>query len=449
MQKSTHKQSHRVNAVEVIERKNDLFALPDAAIKILELAGKDDIGLDLLSGLISKDPALAGRLLKIANSPFYGLHQKVSNIQQAVMILGLTTVKCLVLSAGLFDPFKISKKADVDIKALYSDILTVAVTSQKLAVACGYSSPEEAFTCGLLHDIGLLFFLQNFPEEYRAVAGRVPEGGNIIDDEKEAFGISHPEAGRLIASKWHLPEEVGSALANHHSFGFDGSETLDDIVRLGVALSLPHPSSSDEGVEEKIAKLIAISSRLNITQEQLHDVIASSMHDVLAFAESLDVDVGSRDTILARANQEIFRMYMSIQRLFRERQELTRQILDEERQMGIKEAKQVAISTLSHYINNASMIIFGQSQVVRLMLKEKSEQAIVARLPQSLDLIDDAIRKIVAVLEEISELNILDDVEYFEQSKILNIDDRIYERMAKLKDSKTAGLASEAPLLRR
>ncbi|UCD94461.1 MAG: HDOD domain-containing protein [Candidatus Zixiibacteriota bacterium] len=443
MDKNIQRQAKYVDAAQVIERRNDLFALPDAALKILELAGKDDIGLDLLSGLISKDPALTGRLLKIANSPFYGLNRKVSNIQQAVMILGLTTVKCLVLSAALFNPGKISADVGLDIKAMYSDILLVAVTCQKLAVACGYHSPEDAFTCGLLHDIGLLFYLQNFPREYRAVIGRVAESGNVVDEERKSFGISHTEAGQLIAAKWRLPDEIGSALANHHSFGFKGSETLDDIVRLAVALSMQQPCDSDDDIEEKITKLTTISSRLKITREHLHEIIANTMQDVLAFADSLNIDVGDRDTILARANQEIFRMYMSIQKLFRERQELTRQILDEERQKGIKEAKQVAISTLSHYINNASMIIFGQSQVVRLMIKEKSEQKIVGQLPQSLDVIDNAIRRIVAVLEEISELNILDDVEYFDQSKILNMDDRINERMAMLKDGKAAGLGSE------
>ena len=443
MDENTQRQADYVDAARVIERKNDLFALPDAAIKILELAGKDDIGLDLLSGLISKDPALTGRLLKIANSPFYGLNRKVSNIQQAVMILGLTTVKCLVLSAALFNPGKISADVGIDIKTLYSDILLVAVTCQKLAVACGYESPEEAFTCGLLHDIGLLFYLQNFPREYRAVLGRVAESGDTIGEERKSFGISHAEAGQLIAAKWRLPDGIGSALANHHSFGFKGSETLDDIVRLGVALNVQHPCGTDDDIEAKITKLTTISSRLKIDREHLHEVVATTMQDVLEFADSLNIDVGDRNTILARANQEIFTMYMSIQKLFRERQELTRQILDEERQKGIKEAKQVAISTLSHYINNATMIIFGQSQVVRLMLKDKEEQKVVGLLPQSLDVIDEAIRRIVAVLEEISELNILDDVEYFDQSKILNMDDRINERMAKLKDGKAAGLGAE------
>ena len=123
---------------------------------------------------------------------------------------------------------------------------------------------------------------------------------------------------------------------------------------------------------------------------------------------------------------------MSIQKLFKQRQELTGRILHEERERGLLEAKQVAVSTLAHYINNASMQISGQSQIIRMFLERKSPEEIVAGLPNVLNNIDEAIRKTVAVLEEISDLNTLDDMKYFDRSKILNIDERIKSRLEKL-----------------
>jgi len=153
----------------------------------------------------------------------------------------------------------------------------------------------------------------------------------------------------------------------------------------------------------------------------------------LEFARAVNIDIGRPEDILVRANQEIFNTYMSIQKLFKERRELTRNILSAEREKGVNEAKQIAISTLSHYINNASMIIFGQSQVLRMMRQNNSgPEEIVGSLDKSLDTIDEAIRRMVAVLDEIAELNSLDDVAYFEQSKIIDIDDRINERLIKL-----------------
>jgi len=443
MNRKNGAQAAFIDVRKVIENQNDLFALPDAAVKILQLSGNDEVGIDMLSNLISRDPALAGRLLKIANSAFYGLNRRISNIQQAVMVLGLTTVKCMILSVAIFDPFKISNDLGINIRAIYGSIISAATICRKLAIATQFRRPEDAFTCGLLHEIGLLFLLQNYPDGYKKILDRGQEDIDVLDEEKKLFGLPHTEAGRLLARKWQLPEEFVSAIGNHHSFGFKDSQILDDIVRLGVILNLGYTVGPEGGLEEKITKLSAISSRLGLSTEQLDDMTSTTVKETMEFARTLDIDIGDLDSILSRANQEIFKTYISVQRLFKERQDLTRHILDEERQKGILEAKQVAISTLSHYINNASMIIYGQSQVLRMMLNQKRDDKIVGDLPRMLGIIDDSIRKIVAVLEEISELNMLDEVEYFDQSKILNIDDRIQERLARLKNFQLSETAAE------
>jgi HD-like signal output (HDOD) protein len=417
-----------------ITSRNDLLALPEAVLKVLALAENEDVSFDLLSVVIGKDPALAGRLLKIANSSFYGLDQRVSSIQQAVMMLGLTTVKCLVLSAALFDPRKIAGVLEVDIKCLYHNMISVATTSRKLAVAAGYKTPEDAFTAGLLHEVGFIYFLQNFPHEYRGIITELKRRGNLIEEEKRVFGIGHAEAGELIGRKWMLPEHMARAVGNHHSFGYKDSSKLDDILRLAVVLNKEDIITVGNDLEEKISKISVISGRLGITMQQLDDITATILRDTVAFARAADIEIEDYESLLTKANQEIFRTYFSLQQIFKERQELTRNILSEERQQGIQEAKQIAIATLSHYINNAIMIISGQSQVARMSLKTKSDAEIVELVPRLLENIDDSVRKIVAVLEEISELNSLDNVTYFEQSKILNIDERIKERLLGLKN---------------
>jgi len=443
MNQSTGDQAKFIDVTSVIENNNDLFALPDAAVKILQLSEKDEVSIENLATIIGRDPALAGRLLKIANSASFGLIRRITSIQEAVMILGMTAVKCLVLSTGLFDPFKLSAPLRIDIKGLYGNIISVATTCRKLAETCGYKNPGDAFTCGLLYEIGLLFLMQNYPREYRLVLDRSMVSGDLAKEEKKAFGMPHTEVGMLIAIKWRLPDDFVSAIRSHHSFGFKDSNRLDDIVRLAVILSLDYSIGPEVCLEEKIAKISTISGRLNVTNDQLDEITVTTIKETLEFSRVLDIDIGDFDTVLSRANQEIFKTYMSIQKLFKERQELTRNILDEERQQGIQEAKQVAISTLSHYINNASMVIFGQSQVLRLNLKNKSQEETVESLPKMLDVVDDSVRKIVAVLEEISEMNMLDDVEYFDQSKIINIDDRINERLARLNATQPDGAAVE------
>nr|MBN2278890.1 HDOD domain-containing protein [candidate division Zixibacteria bacterium] len=433
---------------EVISQRDDLFALPEAAVKILSLADREEISIDLLADLISKDPALTGRLLKIANSSFYGGSKRATNINQAVIFLGLTTVKCLILSAALFAPERISVNLGFDVKSIYCNIISTAATCQLLAVECNYPSPDDAFTCGLLYEIGLLYYLQNYSVHYKRIMENIGNG-DVFEAEERQFGITHPEAGRLIAEKWHLPEEFLSAIANHHTFGYKNSARLDDIIRLGRSLNRECFADPDHNLEEKIARINTISGRLGLNNDQLSEITSKIYPKAIQFAKALNFEVGDFESILARANNEIFKTYMAVQMLFKERQELTRHILDEERQSGILEAKQIAISTLSHYINNASMIIFGQSQIMRLNLREKNERKLIESMPRTLDIVDDAIKRIVAVLEEISDLNMQDDVEYFDQSKILNIDDRLRERLSKLERAFPVGAVGEkSPSLR-
>jgi len=431
-----------VDIREEIESGRDLLALPEAAQRILALTGQADVSIGQLTVAISKDPALAGRLLKIVNSSFYALSQRVGSIQQAIMILGTTTVKCLVLSAGLFDPKTIPADGVIDIRAWYGNIISVATTCRKLAVACDYHLPEDAFTAGLLHDIGWLYFMQNYPDKCGEIIRRTRQGGVLTQEEDRLLGISHSEAGSLLARKWNLPEHIVEAIGNHHTCGFRESETLDDIMRLAVALNYQSEISAS-CLEERIVKITTISGRLGIELSRLSDISASIVSDTYNFAQMIDVDIYDYEALLTRTNQEIFRIYLDVIKLFRERRDLTRHILDEEKARGVQEAKQVALSTLSHYINNAAMVISGQSQVLRLSLKNKGQDEVHAMIPRLLDTIDESIRRIIAVLEELSELNIHDDVVFFEKSQIINIDERINERHRRLNKVLPFGQPSE------
>ncbi len=430
--------------VREIEQSNDLLALPETVATVLEMTSSDDPDFENISRVISTDPALTGRLLRIANSPFYGLSNRVNSVHQAIMVLGLTTVKCLILSAAIFHPRDINRNTDIDVKTLYGNIISVAITSRKLAVAAGFRAPEEAFTCGLLHDVGALFLIHHHPQKYSQVLNRARQSGNLIDEEKHIFGLTHPEIGRMITRKWRLPLGIVNAIGNHDSCGTEHSDKLDDILRLAVALNREASLISDQSIENKIAKISVISGRLKISPQQLNDISGTIMKDAIEFARLIEVDIGDFDTILTRANQEIFNTYMSLQKLFRERQELTNRILEEERARGNIEAKQVAVSTLAHYMNNCTMSISGQAQIIRLFLKSKSAEEIIKALPHFLDTIDSAVKKSVAVLEELSELNTLDNIEYFHQSKILNIDEHINRRMEKLEKSSGLVLPQEA-----
>lgn len=436
--------TNKIDIRKEIAGGTDLLALPESVAQILELTAADDANIDEISRVIGTDPALTGRLLRIANSPFYGLSHRVNNANQAIMVLGMTTVKCLILSAAIFHPKDIDNKGDIDVKSFYNNIIATAVTCRKLAVACGFDSPEDAFTCGLLQDVGVLYLLHRHSLVYNQVISRARTSGNLEGEEKELFGVTHAEIGSLVVKKWKLPGQIVQAVLNHNDCGGKDSDRLDDIIRLGVALNRDAIYLAEEFIENKITKISVISKRLGISRQQLDDITATVMKDAVDFAKILEVDIGSYQQIMTRANQEIFNTYMSLQKLFKERQELTNRILEEERERGLLEAKQIAVSTMAHYINNASMSISGQSQVIRMFMKSKTPQELFEKFPKFLDTIDEAVKKTVAVLDELSDMNMLEDVEYFSHSKVMNIDDRIKKRLVQIEKSHGLVLPTEA-----
>jgi len=149
-------------------------------------------------------------------------------------------------------------------------------------------------------------------------------------------------------------------------------------------------------------------------------------------AEYLGLDIGDYEEMLAKANQEIWQSYLTIENLFKERQELSRKLLVEERNRGAIESKNIAMATLSHYLNNAAMAIYGRSQIMRMLSDKGNNEKLIEQIPTSLDTIDNAVKKIVAVLEEMKKISPIDEVDFYNVSKAMNIDDRINERMSEM-----------------
>ena len=141
--------------------------------------------------------------------------------------------------------------------------------------------------------------------------------------------------------------------------------------------------------------------------------------------------------MLIRANQEIWHSFLTIENLFRERQELSQSLLKQEREKGAIEAKNVAMATLSHYLNNATMAIYGRSQLLRMKLAKGDTENLLGRLSHDLEVVDQAVERIVAVLEEMREISPIDQQKYYDMSKALNIDDRIEQRLGKMSTDRT------------
>ncbi|MFH1679926.1 MAG: HDOD domain-containing protein [Candidatus Eisenbacteria bacterium] len=193
---------------KALARLGDLRALPFVAQEVLELARSSSVGTRQLVQTISKDQALAAKVLRIANSVVYGSRGRVTDLNRAVVNVGTNGLQKLVLGMSVVDLFPDGeqKEGGLDRIAFWAHSLATAVIARRLAEAIHYPDPEEAFVAGLLHDLGKPMLEEVRPKDYARALDRVRrENIRLADAERRVFGMDHGQAARLVAERWKLP----------------------------------------------------------------------------------------------------------------------------------------------------------------------------------------------------------------------------------------------------
>ncbi len=196
---------------------SDLPSPPQAALQILNACSRDDVSSAVLSDLAEKDPVLTAELLRVVNTPFFGLSRKVQSINHAVTILGQRTLRNLVLCLSVRDAIGKDAIPGFDTTAYWEDSLRRAVSAKLLAPQLK-QDPDDCFTAGLLQDFGLLVLFYLRPEMasyWEELRGLDPDARYAA--EQQHFGHNHTEMITLLAEAWGLPEELGQVLGTHHN----------------------------------------------------------------------------------------------------------------------------------------------------------------------------------------------------------------------------------------
>ncbi len=200
------------------ERIKDLPTLPVVANNIIQIVQNPRSSALEVGKAISQDQALASRVLRTANSAFYGFPGKITTITHAIVILGFANVRNIVLTASIFDIFSSKGNGNFDREGLWEHSLACGVASKLIAKRLGIKNLEEVFIFGLLHDLGKLVLDRYFNEEFVRVVGSVREKGILMKDaERELLGIDHAAVGGMVAEKWGLPPVLVKAIRFHHN----------------------------------------------------------------------------------------------------------------------------------------------------------------------------------------------------------------------------------------
>ncbi len=196
--------------------KTELPPLPGSVMRISSMLQDMRVSQNAIAHAISLDPILASRILRLANSPIYSLQRTVTNLTMAVSAVGNRAISESILISGVGDSFGLKVMSSVTGKKVWFHLLATALAASDLCRLAKLRGSEEAFTCGLLHDIGKLILLRADPSFYETVLERGADEGDLSSVEQEVFGFDHAELGFLAAESWRLPSPVCTMIRYHH-----------------------------------------------------------------------------------------------------------------------------------------------------------------------------------------------------------------------------------------
>lgn len=222
---------------DILAEIGQLPSLPAIVGELAEALRDEDANLDGLAANIARDQAIAARALRVANSPFYGLQQRVGTIHDAIVVLGFRAVGSLVTAASVTGFFKPMTESGFDLPRFWRHGIGVALAGRALAARAGLGG-EAGFTAGLLHDIGRLLLATARPRHYAQVlAWREATDTSLEAAERHVLGLDHAMAGEALARRWRFPEDICLAVARHHAPPAETRASLVDVTHIADALA--------------------------------------------------------------------------------------------------------------------------------------------------------------------------------------------------------------------
>lgn len=264
---------------QIVAKSSDIPTLPATVLRVMQMIEDPLCSTADLAQVIQADPGMASKILRLANSAYYGFRQKISNIPQAVTLLGFATLKNALLSAAVFDLFRLSAATNFDMVALWKHSVATATAAKLVAKRVRFPNAEKAYTAGLMHDIGKIMIARYLPSSLATIVQIVnTEGLDMQSAELRTLGLAHPAFGAWVMGRWGLPQTLIEAVEFHHhpthaQYGFD----LAGIVNLSNILT--HRANIGSGGDTLIREIDpAVLDFFGLNEAALRD-----LQDALVF----------------------------------------------------------------------------------------------------------------------------------------------------------------------
>jgi HD-like signal output (HDOD) protein len=231
----------------LVSQMPNIPSLPTLYTALLDELAKNEPSTKKVGEIVKKDIGMTVKILQIVNSAFFGLRRRISDSNEAVEFLGLDTISSLTLGLGIISQLESTELSTVLLARLWEHSISVGILAHKIALSENPAVAVDAFTAGLLHDIGEVVLAINLPKQFFE-AQKLVEEQNIsrADSEKAVFETTHAEVGAYLIGLWGLPTQVVEAVAFHHTPCESGSETFSALTAVHIANALQHTQSSDD-----------------------------------------------------------------------------------------------------------------------------------------------------------------------------------------------------------
>ncbi len=233
----------------IVSRMRTLPSMPSLYFEILRELGSPNATLEKVGATIAQDPGMTAKMLQLVNSAFFGLRRQLTDPTEAVIRVGVATIKSLVLGIQVFSEFETAGDVGLSVKGLWQHSLAVGATSRRIAQWEHQNDAvvEESFTAGLLHDAGRLVLLANLPDEYAlALARSKSEQKLLVEVEREVFGANHAEVGGYLLGLWGLPISLVETAVFHHCPGQCGNRKFGPLAIVHAANVMVHERDAGE-----------------------------------------------------------------------------------------------------------------------------------------------------------------------------------------------------------
>jgi HD-like signal output (HDOD) protein/CheY-like chemotaxis protein len=272
------------NVRKVISGLENLPSPPDVYTRFLQDIEKPTSSAKSIAKIIESDVALTAQTLKLTNSAFFGLPQRVEKkIEHAVSMLGLDTLRALVLVAGFYSKHIGSSRALEHIKLLSNRCLTIGMVSRKIALSLGLEglAADQACCAGVLSHVGTLAIVSNYENQFEKIIRRIEnENLNIVEAERKVLGATHQEVGSYLLGLWGFTDPILEAVAFHHEPGKSLSKSPSPLAAVHIAQEIVKKKSQGteqegiwaKGIDEAYLRKIGVSQTVAQLAEGLGDI---------------------------------------------------------------------------------------------------------------------------------------------------------------------------------